>query len=335
MAWGAGLICLTLALLQSPAPALAQVDTASAAAPSVVEELAAELRDMENAKCLTCHIGDSLHEQDSKFLFSVPSNGNGTLRRSPGFIASNHGDLACVNCHVGAFQDFPHDAPEGQMAAATLECNECHAQKTHTIGVQLARSVHAENYADSFTCTTCHDPHVMISGTKGFDPATLVKQDNSACLACHATAETFLAVADGAVAQPEWPDIDAIHLWLPNTQRHWEAVRCVDCHTPKTQPGNQLGISHEVLGKEAALKDCATCHTMDSVLRTTLYRHARESGSDTFRLENAVIAQNSYVVGATRSPVLDIGAILLVLATLGGVALHGLLRWVASKKRKG
>jgi predicted CXXCH cytochrome family protein len=334
--WRLSLLVLAFASLGPRAIAQDAIpDPLAAALPqemSEVEKIAREMLALQNATCLGCHVGDSVHAEESPLLFSVPA-ADDAIRMSPAFAASNHGDLACTTCHVGAFKAYPHVAEPARMSAMTLECSECHAQKTHSIDLQISKSVHAENFGDRFTCITCHDPHVMLSGPKATDPLKLVAQDNAACLSCHTSDETFAAIAGDISPGITRPDIDSIHTFLPNTQRHWQAVRCVDCHTPMISEGASLGISHQIVGKEDAVKDCATCHTLDTVLRTTLYRHAKEGAARGF--ENASIVESAYVIGATRNTTLDRLGIVVTLLALAGVLGHGLLRWIAASTRKG
>lgn len=302
---------------------------------SEIERIARELVMIGNARCLSCHVGDSGHAQEGGLLFGVPASDNGTPRHSPGFMASNHGEMACTTCHVGAFRDYPHQAAPTRMPAATLECSECHVRRTHTIDAEIAQSVHADQVGDAFTCTTCHDPHLMLSGPRVSDPLELVKQDNTACLSCHASDTNFAVAAAGVTPPIERPDIDAIHAWLPNRERHWDAVRCVDCHTPAADPGALLGVSHQIMGADGARRDCATCHTVDSVLSTTLYRHLRSMDVSLNGFQNSAIAETSYVIGSTRNATLDLLGILSILAVLAGVLGHGALRWLAAQARKG
>ncbi len=329
----AAALSLTLAALPAPAQAQRAAPAAGDGALSELERATRRMVTTENARCLTCHVGDSAHAQQGGLLFGVPSNGDGTLRQSPGFLASNHGSMACTTCNVGAFRDYPHVAARGAMPAASLDCAECHATRTPRIEAEIARSVHARRYGDSLTCTTCHDPHVMVSGARATDPRALVAQDNAACLSCHGSAAAAPRFAGQVVPAVARPDIDAIHAWLPNPGRHWAAVRCIDCHTPMVAPTALLGVSHRIVGKDEARRDCATCHTVDSALRATLYRHLHSGEASARGLQNAAIARSSYVIGATRNTTLDAGAILAVLAVLLGVLGHGFLRWVMARRR--
>jgi hypothetical protein len=121
---------------------------------------------------------------------------------------------------------------------------------------------------------------------------------------------------------------------LPNTQRHWQSARCIDCHTPQVKANSALSVSHEILNKDKAQKNCSTCHAQDSALRTGLYRHIKETEAKEMGFANAAFLRNSYVVGATRNTYLDLLGLIMVGGTIGGVSLHGLLRILAARRRK-
>ncbi|HEY0846190.1 MAG TPA: cytochrome c3 family protein, partial [Noviherbaspirillum sp.] len=174
-----GALLLAMAALL-PAPSLAQTKGAMPKDPETVAQVRAW-----NAQCLQCHIGDSLHGQQGKGLFALPGNAAASTRTSPKFAASNHGGMACKTCHVGAFIDYPHTAAEGGRKAETLQCDECHAQEFSRIEKQVAKSVHSKNLADIFTCSTCHDPHVVATAKKLGSVQKVVAQDNAMCLDCH------------------------------------------------------------------------------------------------------------------------------------------------------
>lgn len=293
----AALLALGLAL---PGSAIAQTKGAMGSDPETVAQVRAW-----NAECLQCHVGDSLHEQ-GKGLFNLPKNANNSDRQSPKFAASNHGNMACKTCHVGAFKEYPHVAEEISKKAETLKCDECHAQESFRVEAQVAKSVHSKNLKDNFTCSTCHDPHVVASAKKLGSVHKLVAQDNAMCMDCHNSDKKFAEFGGKVLPDKKRPDIDKIHEWLPNTQRHWQAARCIDCHTPPVKANSSLSVSHEILNKDKAQKSCSNCHAQDSALRTGLYRHIKETEAKEMGFANAAFLRNSYVIGATRNIYLDL-----------------------------
>lgn len=286
-----------------------------------------------NAECLQCHVGDSLHDQ-GKGLFKLPKDATVSARVSPKFAASNHGGMACKTCHVGAFTSYPHVAEEISKKAVTLQCDECHAQESFRIEAQVEKSVHSKNLKDTFTCSTCHDPHVAASGKKLGTAHKVVAQDNGMCLDCHNSDKKFAEFGGKVLPDKKRPDIDKIHAWLPNTKRHWESARCIDCHTPPVKANSALSVSHEILNKDKAQKNCSNCHAQNSALRVGLYRHIKDLDNRELGFFNSAFLRSSYVIGATRNIYLDWLGLLMVGGTIAGCSLHGLLRILTALRRR-
>lgn len=241
------------------------------------------------------------------------------------YTASDHGQMACSKCHGDGYDDFPHAAKAKEDLS---ECQDCHARKAMRIERQFDKSVHAEHLSDSFTCATCHDPHVMTLAAKLRDPQKIVAQDNKICLDCH---DSDIAFAKIAPEKKKRPPIDDIHSWLPNTRLHWKAVRCIECHTPTE---DKLSLSHEIENKDKAEKKCATCHSANSSLNARLYRHLAKEEQHQYGFLNSVILSNNYVLGATRNPTLDMILIGLFVATVVGVIGHGIVRILMNSLRR-
>ena len=108
-------------------------------------------------------------------------------------------------------------------------------------------------------------------------------------------------------------------------------MRCIECHTPTE---DKLSLSHEIQNKDKAEKKCATCHSANSSLNARLYRHLATEEQNKYGFLNSVILSNSYVVGATRNPTLDMILIGLFVATLAGVIGHGLVRAIMTRLRR-
>lgn len=251
--------------------------------------------------------------------------------------ASDHGVMDCRECHSKThYNDYPH-AEAGK--ASTVGCTDCHAAKVLRLEPQFNASVHARatSVKEKFTCFTCHNPHINIVQKRLKDPAKIVAQDNHGCLECHNSSETFARFAPESEKTPGQkkarPDIDTIHDWLPNTKAHWKAVRCIECHTPEVAEGKML--SHAILNKEKAEKKCLACHSANSTLKVRLYRHMVKDEQQKYGFTNSVILSNSYVIGATRHPLLDSILIGLAGLTLLGVLAHGAIRIIAALRRKG
>lgn len=288
-----------------------------------------------NEVCFACHSAAGIAKPPQASLDMSKLNDS---RVEPNvFNKADHGVMDCRQCHSS--KHYSAEYPHGEAGKTeTSPCNECHAAKQLRLEPQFNASVHAkvEGVKEKFTCNTCHDVHVNVLAMRLNDPAKIVEQDNHGCLACHnsdATFAKFAPTSDKTPGQKKTrPDIDTIHDWLPNTKAHWKAVRCVECHTPEVAAGKML--SHEILNKEKAEKKCLTCHSTDSSLKTRLYRHMVKDEQQRLGFTNSVILSNSYVIGATRHPLLDKIVIGFIVLTLVGVLGHGVVRFIAVLRRR-
>lgn len=296
------------------------------AAAKIAPELVAKIRE-SNSECLACHSEDGLKNPPRQGMDLAKLR---SLQHDPAvFNGSNHGLMECKQCHGSGYNEFPH----AENARENLSpCEECHAVKVLRVEKQFNASVHARNLKDKFTCTTCHDPHADVIASKLIDPHKIVMQDNRVCLDCHDSDMKFAEFAPDdrqTSAKKRRPDIDTIHEWLPNTRLHWQAVRCIDCHTPMGK-----ALSHEIVGKEKAERNCLSCHSADSSLKSRLYRHLVKEEQERLGFANSIILAKSYVLGATRHPLLD----MLVLAAFGlmiaGLLVHGIGRIVSRLVRR-
>jgi predicted CXXCH cytochrome family protein len=143
---------------------------------------------------------------------------------------------ACVTCHkkkVTEYEGSVHAAllREGnKMAPVCSDCHNPHAVQHKTsvepITAVVCRKCHEkifEAYADSAhgkarvakgkvapLCADCHRAHDVTAPSLG-------ERMKDTCLACHKNA------------------VDAHQDWLPNTERHLEAISCPACHSPAAQ----------------------------------------------------------------------------------------------------
>ncbi|MCU7884239.1 MAG: cytochrome c3 family protein [Candidatus Thiodiazotropha sp. (ex Lucinoma annulata)] len=318
------LLILVVAVFLAWTPALAQT---FGAPPKDLETQ--KMVNQWNGECIACHT-----EQGVKF---PPRPGMDLEKLGEALMdpflyeKSQHTGMACKTCHGKGYVEYPHTVG---AQAKILDCDECHAQLAFRVKAQFDNSVHAKNLSDHFSCNTCHDPHIDRLASELGDPQQIVEQDNGKCLECHNSDLKFAEYGGSLPKKKARPDIDAIHEFLPNTQRHWEAVRCVECHTPESTH-SKLALSHEILNKDKAQRDCVTCHSQDTALRTRLYRHVAQEETQKMGFLNSAVLGDVYVIGATRNIYLDRLALWIVGLILAGVALHGFLRILTSLFRRG
>lgn len=274
-----------------------------------------------NETCFGCHTEGGLKNPPQAGLDLAKLAA--TLVSPDLYATSAHTGMDCRDCHAGPYASYPHSQP----VVTAKPCIECHARRVSEAKEQFEASVHFKTHPQKFGCQTCHDAHVYSSARRIGKPRDIVRQDNAGCIDCHGSEQRYRTIVG---PDKPFPDFRAAHSWLPNREFHWIGVRCVDCHT--TIPASS--VSHELFPKEKASKNCVVCHTMQSALSNRLYRHLVDDTELSTLFTNAKVLPESYVIGATRSILIDRIAIILVSLALGVVLAHGALRWVLAMARR-
>lgn len=310
------LVLLTLGMLPG-----APRDTALAAE---ADEFGLEEKDPElpgkirawNADCLSCHSEAGLKSpprqgMDMALLAKL-------LVDHPRFEASDHGKMACKDCHSEAYVPYPH---RPNAKAQIKGCEPCHQQPAKAIVPEFKASKHFKDHTARFTCLSCHDSHTMRKAAKLPTAQAAARQDNHQCLACHDDDRRYLALMKPETRRPE---MSKVHDWLPELALHLDHIRCVDCHSPVAD----MALSHEVQGKDKAVRRCEACHAEQGELGRRLYKpmlidRPGEAGG----FANAALLTEVYVVGANRNRWIDWGG-------LGGLLLTGLVVLVRFVRRR-
>ncbi|MBK1730204.1 cytochrome c3 family protein [Thiococcus pfennigii] len=243
------------------------------------------------------------------------------------FAESAHRELVCVDCHAEDYRGYPHP----QVATERKGCTDCH-RKNEAVHAQLARiaaelaaSVHGKADPDAadarpLDCSSCHDPHDFRPAGCDEPLAAIVHRHNAICFACHQDRPAVLGGTD--VALPP-------HAWLPDREAHWQAVRCVECHTPTAAPA-----SHLVQPAAVAARDCVGCHSRSAELLGDLYAYRSEEEIARRGWLSRAVFNEAYVVGLSRSPTIDRLSLIGLAVVAGLLAAHGLGRWLAARARR-
>lgn len=273
----------------------------------------------DNERCFKCH-GQSWYEftneSDGRTIKATMCPERVTDRKE--FYNANHKSFGCTDCHSSDYVTWPHDG--ALRMEQQYNCLDCHGGDEmysrfsfEEIDTDYQKSVHFKLAESGFTCWKCHDPHsykLSIRDAENIKDAVLY--DNHICLNCHSDYNQFKLLSDRA----EMNVIDK-HDWLPNQQSHFRSVRCIECHTAIN---DSLLVSHFIVPKEQAVKDCNDCHSKNSILMASLYKFkSREQRKDGFL--NGIIMNESYVIGANRNKYLNLlslvlfGVVFLVIGT--------------------
>jgi hypothetical protein len=152
----------------------------------------------------------------------------------------------------------------------------------------------------------------------------VVTNDNLICLSCHADMDKYQLVTD-----KENPNILETHDWLPNQRLHFNNVRCIECHA---ELNDEILVAHNIQSKEKAVRLCVECHSQNSILMASLYKFQSQEKRNDLGFFNAVILNESYVIGANRNYFLNVSSIVIFGLVLLGIATHYIFRLRSKKK---
>jgi hypothetical protein len=285
----------------------------------------------ENSACLECHGSNYFSYYNDWIERDVRERMNPFyVVDSAEFYESNHNTFQCIDCHSMDYEEFPH--PNYLRYEPMYECQDCHAgdddyahYNFELIQEEFEMSVHSTNHAEEFTCWMCHDPHsYKISARTDLPITEVITYDNDICLSCHADIDRYQLLTTG-----ENPNIITTHDWLPNQEAHFRFVRCIECHAEQE---DDLLVAHKIKPKEDAVKLCVECHSRNSILMASLYKHEAKERRSKFGFFNAAILAEGYVIGANANPVLDIGSIIIFALVLAGISIHYII-WRISRKK--
>ncbi len=282
--------------------------------------------------CLVCH---------GRMIYTLTDTLSGVTRKQlmpehnlviPDlFYSSVHWSFSCLDCHSEGFRTYPHSI-EARFEPS-WSCLDCHGNdpnyaqyKFEEIEQEYENSIHYTATEGLITCWNCHDPHYynpLVRQTRG--GRDYIVKSNEMCLRCHGNATNMGLINDdnAGIVLPK-------HEWLPDVDRHLEAVRCIDCHT---RMSDSVLVAHEVMPADSAVRGCADCHSQNSILMGTLYKYASLESRDEKGFVNGVILRNdSYVIGANRSKFISVTGLLIIGMTLAIALMHTIFRIVIKPK---
>ena len=311
------MICLAL----SAATLLAQEE--DYVAPAYIEE---------NQECLVCHgqkyfsyfnewLGHEVRERMNPYY----------VIDSAEFYRSNHRNFQCVDCHSYSYtESFPH--PNELRFEPMMMCMDCHEgddiyemYNFAAIQEEYLNSVHSDKHSEEFNCWMCHDPHSYhITARTTENLMETIRYDNEICLNCHSDQSKL-----GLLSDREIYDMVNQHEWLPNNKLHFQNVRCIECHT---LVNDTMMVAHLVQPKEKAVRLCVECHSQNSLLMASLYKHVKQETREKQGFLNAAILNEGYVIGANRNYFLNYGSLVIFGLVVIGIAAHAILRTIYPKK---
>ena len=211
-------------------------------------------------QCLSCHSQVGLEKS--------MADGESLSLHIPGkaFAQSVHNAIGCAGCHTDIdLAKHPRTSKKKisvrEHSIALVEaCRQCHADKFKLYEGSIHASLVREGNPVAPLCTDCHDPHSVRAKTAS-EPIGEVPCRKCHSAIYHAYAESIHGRARASGKQaPICADCHRAHdvnaaatgdqlknaclachkealaahrKWLPNAERHFEAVSCPACHSPK------------------------------------------------------------------------------------------------------
>jgi len=312
-------LCLSPVLAQDPKGETQDTTARKGAGLSLYAE-------QNEQNCLVCH---------GKMVYTLTDTVSGVSRKQlmsehrviiPDlFYKSVHWSFNCLDCHSEGFKSFPH--PMEARFETSWSCIDCHGYDPNyaqygfeEIDAEYQKSIHYTATDGLVTCWKCHDAHyynpLARQTTGGRD---YILRSNEMCLSCHGHSDIM-----GMISEKGLEKVLPKHEWLPNVERHLEAVRCLDCHTRRS---DSILIAHEVMPADSAVKSCTDCHNQNSILMGTLYKYTSKEIRDEKGFVNGVMLRNdSYVIGANRSKFISMAGMIIIGMTLAIGLIHTIFR---------
>ncbi|MCX6258377.1 MAG: cytochrome c3 family protein [Bacteroidia bacterium] len=288
----------------------------------------------DNSKCFKCHFNNN-------YTVTSPDSSKIITRKmymdlqidSNVYYHSNHRYFKCIDCHSDEYFTYPHNNDLRFEDIST--CLDCHGGDPkfekfnfEKITEDFKYNVHSEKHNSTFSCWSCHDPHTYTTHARtDKNILEVVAYDNNLCLQCHANKRNYRLIID-----KDNPNLVQKHDWLPNQALHFKNVRCIECHTKKS---DTLLVSHHVMEKKDAVRACVECHSRNSLLMATLYKYQSKEEISRNGFLNSIILNRSYVIGANRNYYLNMISLAILYMVISGIIIHALLRVKAYKRYHG
>ena len=280
----------------------------------------------ENEQCFRCHGEKNYILKDT--LLGLEKNVSMCAQNSVDrdeFYTSVHWSFSCLDCHSDEYLEFPHAL--SLRFEEYWTCMDCHGYdenfaqyKFEQIEEDHIKSVHYTASDGEFSCWSCHDPHsYKLLTRESHDISEVILESNATCLRCHGSEDAFRLLSNR-----ELGNVVPEHEWLPNQSLHFKSVRCIECHS---QLNDSLLIAHNVMHSDSAVRNCVECHSGNSILMGSLYKfQSKENRSEYGFMNGNIIRNNSYVIGANRSRLLNIGSIGIFGLTFLVMGIHVIFR---------
>lgn len=290
--------------------------------------------DPDTKMCLQCHSALRYDLVDPETGDVVSMKMYDELRIDPwAYANAAHGSFSCIDCHSPDYEIHPH--PIHVKFEPKYSCIDCHGAAPqfsefnfHTIESEFQLSVHGDHYIENFSCWSCHNPHTYRNTARqGGNITDIVAYNNSMCLGCHGDISHYAVLIERQLT-----NMLSKHDWLPNQSLHFRKVRCIDCHAAVHE---DILVAHHVLPAEQAVRKCVDCHSTNSILMASLYKHQVQERRNKYGFFNPAITSEAYIIGANRNYYFNVISVVIFGLVLLGIAIHATLRYINYRRQHG
>lgn len=280
----------------------------------------------DNLNCFKCHASEKYMCKDTADSTKQVCKAMNPSRiiDSAAYYQSNHYDFGCTNCHSDEYSKTPHN-PELKKEEMN-GCLDCHGEdetyaKYHfdSIGSACKKSIHTKKMGKDFTCFSCHDAHTYKveyrDSLKSIEE--IVEYSNGMCYKCHGN------VDKSNKKITEESEISKIHSWLPDQKSHFEKLRCIECHA---QTSADMDVSHNILPKNKAIKECAACHNPESSKLNSLYEKRKSLVAEKLGFEHPELTKYANVIGANHNDYLNLIGLAVLGLLIFALSIHVIFR---------
>jgi predicted CXXCH cytochrome family protein len=288
----------------------------------------AELKANQEKLCLSCHRYEANAHRvspQSMIVYETSNHGSKTVK-------GKNEAAGCVDCHGG------HNLHKSEMLEPKNHkfkipniCSKCHV----AVSAEYKSSIHGisllKKDMDTPGCTYCHGEHVAkplpdvpesVFQETGIKRDVVNKNKMIYCISCHSNDTLMKKNGRKTIAQA--------HDWMQFKEKHWEVLRCVDCHSSS----DAHTLSHNILPKSKTLRNCQDCHEKNSMMMTMQYKQKKILSSEQNGFFGGIIKGSTYSSGATRNVFLEIVVYVVFGLTLLAAIIHILLRFYFRKGGK-
>ena len=204
-----------------------------------------------NVVCDKCHA-------DQEFLVGKADSPEGEVAlyvTTTMFHETSHDTVACVECHEGYGDSYPHG-----VEVTSVACESCHEEE----GIDWAQSTHAANLEeadDAPDCMECHGIHVVYGSENRLSP-THPLNAVAQCADCHADSTiiaTYYDEPDDSLARVAVEHFwEGIHGQGLSKAGLVSSATCGSCHHPhRVLPADS---ANSTLHRDNVIATCGECH---------------------------------------------------------------------------